>query len=105
MIELQDLVWLFALLLAAWYGWRALRVQEDTLRKVKRYCRHNGVQLLDGSIALRRVSLCRVAGAGLGLRRIYGFEFTATGADRYEGIAQVAGNRLEAIQLAPHRIQ
>ena len=44
-------------------------------------CKDIGVQRLDESVALRKFTLERYA-AGLGVRRIYSFEYSTTGSDR-----------------------
>jgi len=55
-------------------------------------------------VVLRKLALARDQQGWVRVRRIYGFEFTATGEDRNQGLVSVLGNRLEAIELAPHRI-
>lgn len=104
MLELSDLALFFGLL---WFGWYALQVaklKEATLQLVLRRCEADGVQLLDSTVVLRKLGLARDASGWLRLRRIYTFEFTATGADRYPGMVSMLGGRLEAMDLAPHRI-
>jgi len=99
---LEVLIWGgLAAALVVW--WRGHGVREQVLEQVRRHCRQAEVQLLDETVALQRVRPVRGPG-GWVLRRIYGFEFTATGEDRYPGSAIAVGRHLHSIQLSPHRI-
>ncbi|UTA47343.1 DUF3301 domain-containing protein [Simiduia sp. 21SJ11W-1] len=104
MLELTDLILLFVVCWFGWYTLRVARIKEITVNAVRRRCEADGLQLLDGTIALYKLSLGRDRSGWVRVRRIYGFEFTATGEDRNSGLVSVLGNRLEAIELSPHRI-
>jgi hypothetical protein len=45
---------------------------------------------------------CRDEQGILRLRRRYGFEFTSTGQERYEGIISLAGMRMLSLDLDAH---
>lgn len=104
-IELSDLFWLAmtALLCLAW--WNNLKIREYATTKVMHYCEEQDVQLLDESIALRRVRPVRSAQSGmLVLARHYQFHFTSTGDERYPGTIELVGRRVTRIELAAHRL-
>lgn len=102
-LELHDLL-LFALVaVVAGLFWRARRIHEGTLRATRRHCEREDVLLLDETVALKKVRLRRDRQGRLRLWRLYGFEFTVTGGERYSGEARVLGDRLEGITLPPHR--
>ncbi|MBB3170114.1 DUF3301 domain-containing protein [Simiduia aestuariiviva] len=104
MLELTDLLLLFVVCWFGWYTLQVARIKEVTVQAVRRRCESEDLQLLDGTIALYRLTLARDPSGWVRVRRIYGFEFTATGGDRNSGLVSVLGKRLEAIEMAPHRI-
>ena len=104
MLELTDLILIFGLCWFGWYTLQVARLKEIAVKAVHRRCETDGVQLLDSTVVLRKLALARDPRGWVRVRRIYGFEFTATGEDRNQGLVSVLGNRLEAIELAPHRI-
>jgi hypothetical protein len=74
------------LILAALYVWHdVLRARERARVLAHDLCARSGVQLLDQTVALRRLRLQRVPHRGLLLRRCYGFEFSTDGTDRRRG--------------------
>lgn len=102
--ELSHLAWLTLAVLAGVYAWRGHAAKETALRAVRRYCEAQQVQLLDDSMVVSRRWLGRGRDGRLGWWRRFGFEFTATGDERYRGYADLLGARIAAIQLEPHRV-
>jgi len=102
--DLASLLWLLLLLAACWYGWLAFGRKEAALAATRRYCADMDVVLLDDTVVLRRVGFRRDARGQLRMRRRYVFEFTTTGDERYLGCIAMVGDAVEAIQLAPHRL-
>lgn len=94
--------WLFALAtlsLLIW-GWTdILRARERAFFHAQRACRETGVQLLDETLALRRLGIARRGLNGLTLRRIYQFDFSVQGTDRLQGTVILLGMNLEGIML------
>ena len=88
-----------ALIAAAVWLWREnLRAREAATRAGRRICEASGVQLLDETVALARMSLgwnARVA-----LVRVYRFDYSADGADRAAGLVVVQGGAVVHVQLA-----
>jgi len=87
---------------AAWW-WRAHGIRERALQLARQHCARQGVELLDENVALRRLRLRRGANGMLCLAREYGFEFTASGQDRYDGSITMLGQRPGPIELEPFR--
>lgn len=104
MLDLTDLLLAFGVFWFAWYTLQVARLKELTVQAVNQRCEADGVQLLDSTVVLRKLTLARDKNGWVRLRRIYGFEFTATGEDRNQGLVSLLGKRLELIELAPHRI-
>jgi Protein of unknown function (DUF3301) len=102
--DLADVVIFGALIVAGLFWWHSQAVKELAFKATRSYCESMGVQLLDDSVVLRGFWLKRDAGGNLRVRRSYLFEFTSTGDERYHGGTVMLGQRVETIQLAPHRL-
>ncbi len=103
MINLVDVAWLGTLVLLGMWFWRARGARELALLATRRYCEQHAVQLLDDTVALRGFGWKRDAHGRLRPWRAFAFEFTATGDERYRGRTLMLGNRLERVELPPHR--
>ena len=62
-----------------------------------------GVQLLDDTAVLRRVSLARNDDGRATLRRLYEFEYSVTGDDRFRGSVTLFGREVEWLDFSAHR--
>ena len=80
------------------------KVKEIALAATMRHCHKLELQMLDGYIAWNAISLKKDLRGKIHIRRSYVFEFSSTGAERYNGIITMLGSRVEAIQLEPYRI-
>jgi hypothetical protein len=85
----------------AWL-WHAHGLRERALAQVKQHCAKADVELLDGNVALRKITLLRDARGRKRLARVYGFEFTVTGEQRHVGSIVMFGQQVGRIELAPH---
>lgn len=91
------------LILAAFYVWHnALRAREQARALANALCARAGLQLLDQSVALRRVSLRRVPGEGLRLQRCYRFEVSTDGHDRRHGSLDMLEGEVTSYDLPVH---
>lgn len=90
---------LAALAIALWVWTDGLRAKERALLHAQRACQATHVQLLDQTLALRRVGLIRRDLGGLALRRSYQFDFSAQGTDRRKGAVTLLGLVLEGVTL------
>jgi len=84
--------WLLGLgaLVALWQWSAAARERVD--RVSREVCEELALQRLDEAVSLRALRLRRV-GRGIVLERLFGFEFSATGADRRRGEVCLRGER------------
>lgn len=105
MLELSDLVWLGLIAAAVMYWWRARGFKSLALHLASQRCRLLEVQLLDQSVEMKKIRFQRGSNGVLQLRRIYGFEFSSTGIDRYRGILVLDGARLHSIEMEPHVVR
>lgn len=103
MLDLADVSALFGFCVILAYLWRAQGTREIALRATRQHLKLQQLSLLDDHVALRAVWLKRNKSGAISLWRRYIFEFTATGHERYKGCVITLGNRIETIELEPHR--
>jgi hypothetical protein len=103
MFEFSNLIPLALLVLAACYWWQDQGMRQLVLEACIHYCREREVQLLDQSVALRRIWFRRDERGQLKSWRLYEFEFASTVNERYKGRAVTLGNRVMDITLEPYR--
>lgn len=85
---------------AVWLWIDGLGYREQALAMARAICQQADVQLLDDTVALRRISLAREPGGGpMRVRRVYHFEFSDTGDNRKRGQIGFLGNRRESLWL------
>lgn len=95
---MTQLVALLVLAAVGWWWWDSMQSREAAVAAARRACRTFSTQLLDDSVVLRRIRLRRHRG-GLGLLRMYTFEFTREGDERRNGYASVLGRRVLDVHL------
>lgn len=85
-------------LIATWW-WTSMRAREAATRAARQACRTFDTQLLDDTVALRGLRPRRDNNGALALRRTYRFEFTRSGAERFNGYATLLGRRVLDVHL------
>jgi hypothetical protein len=98
-VSLELVLGLAFLALVAHLWQDGLRARERALAAARRACQELDVQLLDQTVALRRLALERGPTGWLRLRREFGFEFSAEGTERRAGSAVVVAGRVESVHL------
>ena len=89
-----------ALLVAlGWFWMSGLRVREHALAAGRLACTKIGVQFLDDTVALMRLSVARNALGQLRFARLYRFEFSSTGDNRQAGSIRTLGEHVEAVEM------
>ena len=96
---MQGLGLLLLLVALFWFWYTSLRARELALQLVLESLNEYGLQLLDGSIYLKKIWPTRLPTGVMGLLRFYHFEYTANGADRYRGLIVMLANRMEYLQI------
>lgn len=96
---LLGLVALIGIAAIAWFWNDSLRARESMTATCTRICQDMHLQFLDETVALARLRLARTPNGNLTWRRLYVFEFSESGADRWKGRAQLIGRRVESVQL------
>jgi hypothetical protein len=103
-LDLGEVVLILVLAAYAVYLFQALRVRELALQAARRSCEREGVQLLDQSVSIQRLSVSRDAGGKWRVWRQYRFEYTVDGQERERGNVIMLGNRLQALVMAEHTL-
>lgn len=93
-----------ALVLVGW-GWHAsLAARELANRIATDTCTRAGVQLLDGTVSMLRLSLARPESGGLALRRTYVFDYSDDGYSRRRGFVVMTGLAVDSVGLEPRAV-
>jgi hypothetical protein len=89
------------MMLAAYgmYLFQALRVRELALQAARRSCHKDGVQLLDESVSIRRISMSRDERGSWRVWRQYRFEYSVDGVERERGHVIMLGARVQALVM------
>lgn len=82
-----------------WFWFDSLAAREAGVAAARRACQSEGLQLLDETIALSRVTLARNERGTLMLKRIYAFEYSDTGDNRLRGSVHLLGSRVVLLDL------
>ena len=99
MSDIAYLLPLAALMLILWFWIDTLRAREQALQVGRQACREIGAQLLDYSVALRRLRVARDAERRSVWLRTYRFEYSLDGVERLHGSVVLRGRRLETVVL------
>ncbi|MGB1239120.1 MAG: DUF3301 domain-containing protein [Pseudomonadales bacterium] len=102
--ELADLFMIAVIGAGLYYWFSAQKVRELALATARAHCQKMDLQLLDGSVSLRSLGIKRGRSGTLALVRKYRFEFSSTGAERYNGHLSMLGQKVIDIDLQAHRI-
>ncbi|MBL1277157.1 MAG: DUF3301 domain-containing protein [Ectothiorhodospiraceae bacterium] len=101
---MSDLLWLATLGTGLWYWWDTVRTQEIAREAGKRACRQAEVQFLDDSVERKRQWFRRNSLGRIQLCRLYFFEFTSDGSQRYQGRVVMFGQSAREVELDAYRI-
>lgn len=96
MLELSILLLLVA---SGWFWMDSLQARDAALDAARRACEAENVQLLDWTVAVRKLRLGRDEDGRVRVRRTYEFEFSDTGNNRIGGSLTLLGRQLLAIRL------
>lgn len=89
-----------ALCAIAWFWVDAIRAREAGINAVRSACEREGVQLLDDTVAMRRLRTGRNDSGHLVLRRVYEFEYSGSGDDRRKGSVVLLGKQVVMMDVA-----
>lgn len=83
----------------AWFWSSSLRARENAIALGASACKTLNLQFLDDTVVLKRIGLGRNSHGRMILQRVYGFEFTVDGNQRFEGQVALHGSTIKSIHL------
>lgn len=86
------LIWMMLLAGVVLFWQSARTAAEAALRSARKVCEQNNVQLLDQSVAFSRFELR----AGV-IRRVFSFDYSPNGRERFRGLLWLRGRRTETV--------
>ena len=98
------LVSLIAVLAIAWFWLDTAAARDGARAAARRLCGALGVQFLDQSVALAQTRLRRDETGRLRWERVFQFEFSESGNERYPGRVQILGREPAWVMLNGARI-
>jgi len=99
MSDLFSILILISLGLLVWFWADTLRAREHALRVCAKVCKEIHAQLLDETVALRRLSIARDDKGRAVWRRTYRFEYTFDGSLRLHGSVVMRGRVVETVAV------
>ncbi len=104
MISLSFLFWFTVAIALISFWWQSDKSKSLALAIASKHCKLHDLQLLDQSVVIRGLWPIRDTDHVLRLRRLYQFEFTSTGEQRYKGELVLWGRKLQGLELEPYII-
>jgi len=104
MFSLINLTGLALLAMLALYWWQSGLFKGRARDLATAHCSQLGLQLLDQSMVIVGFRPVRGPAGRLVFRRSYQFEFSSTGARRYQGKLVLEGMALKTIELEAYRL-
>lgn len=101
-IDLESIFFVVILLLA-WFWLESLNAKDIATEAGRQAVEQYGLQLLDETVAISRLWVARDANGRLRFLRTYAFEVSDTGTNRLLCHLTLLGNRLEQLDIPPHR--
>jgi Protein of unknown function (DUF3301) len=101
---MNDILLLATLGLLLWYWWDSVRTQEIARNTGLRACQQANVQFLDDTVERKRQWLRRNSRGRMQLCRLYFFEFTSDGAQRYQGRIVMFGQAVREVEMDAYRM-
>ena len=98
MIDLWDIALLGGMIGAVWLWSDTMRARERALQVCRKACKRIDAQLLDDTVALKRMAL-RSDYSRRAIWRLYRFEFTFDGATRRAGHIALLGRSVQHLEL------
>jgi hypothetical protein len=85
-----------------WFWFDTNRAREAGMRAARDGCRREGVQLLDETVAFRSLRFARDDNGRLALKRVYDFEYSDSGNDRFQGAVMLLGDEVLMLDVSAH---
>jgi hypothetical protein len=94
-----DILGLLLIATLAWLWLDSLKSREIAVSEARTACNSEGLLLLDDTVAIQRLGMGRDGESGLRIRRVYSFEYSSTGNDRWTGNLVMLGDRVLVVNV------
>jgi len=101
---MENLIIFIIICALAIYWWHSSLAHEKAYYYAKSICMQHQVKLLDDTIQLKKIRLCRHEDGYMQFCRRYQFEFSTDGENRYQGSIVLNGKRLESSEMEAYRV-
>ncbi len=105
MYDIYDVIIFFMLVLIIMYWWRTTEQKTFAIRTAKLYCDERDMQLLDQTLVFKKLQFKKNNGHGLKLYRVYEFDFSNNGEDRYKGEIMLSGFNFVRVILEMDKLE
>ncbi len=102
-MTISDLYLISPLFIAGYLVWVHGNIGLMAKAVARKRCDQLGVQLLDQTVTLERISIQHSKQLLFVICRQYAFEFSTVGDRRYKGSIQMLGRRVANVELAPFK--
>ena len=96
---MSSLVLLLIIAGLVWYWQAGMNCRDIAIATARNTCAREGLQLLDGTVALRQIRPFYRDSGRFGLLRTFGFEYSDDGVSRLSGCIVLRNTRVESIVL------
>ncbi|MCW9024661.1 MAG: DUF3301 domain-containing protein [Gammaproteobacteria bacterium] len=101
----MDSFFIFILLgFLIWFWFDSIGAKEKARLTCREYCTKGNVQFLDDTVALSKLRFRRNRLGRLNFYRVFKFEFSSNGDDRYNGKVALLGQFVEKVQMDAYPI-
>ncbi|MBF0264683.1 MAG: DUF3301 domain-containing protein [Gammaproteobacteria bacterium] len=101
---MENLILFIIIFLLAAYWWNSSLSYEKAYLFAKSICSKHQVTLLDDTLQLKKIRLCRHANGYVQFCRRYQFEFSSDGENRYNASITLNGKQVESVEMETYRI-
>lgn len=102
---MNDSTIIILLLLAiGWFWWDSRGAAERAIQAVKNHCERTGVNLLNDTVAWKKIRLKRNRSGRVQIERTYFFEFASDLQQRYRGEIVMLGQQVKSVHLDAFRV-
>jgi hypothetical protein len=85
-----------------WYWQAGMNCRDIAIATARNTCAREGLQLLDGTVSLRKIRPFYTGNRQFGLLRTFGFEYSEDGLSRLSGCIVLRNTQVESIILEGH---
>ena len=99
-----DYIVFFIIVGLLWYWWNSVNAYEVAYQQAKQTCQRLDLQFLDDTLDVIKLRLCRHPKGYMQVCRVYEFEFSSDGDNRYKGYVKINGQTFADIELDVYKL-